>query len=207
MKKLTKKDCNKFLKFGKLTQPFLKDEDVLIKVMIDYNHKVKTNESYTKIESLYYWIAKNMNKKASQEEKQHVKFQRTAKEVWESGFCSGCTDWAILFATFARQIGIPTTFLHTAQKQWVKNLQDGKNELIHKGHSFCECFYNGKWILVDPTFKKIEIEYDLNNLNLSYEIVDSGNFIPYFRGLDLGKKQTMKEHNKEMDEICFNLEV
>lgn len=207
MKKLTKRNCKEYLLNGKLTQTFLSTEYVLDKVMLDYNAKIKMNSNYTKMESLYNWISKCMNKEVSEVEKSKVKFQRTAQEIWESGFCSGCTDYALLFATFARQIGIPTTFLHTAQKQWLKSLKNGNKEIINRGHSFCECFYNGKWILVDPTCKKIEKEYDVKNLVLSYKVGESNEFIPYFRGLDLGKKQTIIEHNREMDNVCLNIEI
>ena len=88
---------------------------------------------------------------------------------------------------------------------WVEKVKSGENPIIHSGHSFCECFFEGKWILVDPTFRKIENNYDCNNLHLSYQVSNSYDFISYFRGLDLGKRQTMREHNDEMDAICKDI--
>lgn len=205
MKNLCIRDCNEYLRNGSLTEPFLETEYVLMKIMTDYNKKIQTDKSYTKLDALFNWIHHCMNIKPSQDLKNKVKFQRTAKEIWESGFASGCTDWAMLFSTFARQIGIPTTLLHTAEYNWVKNLQNNINQPIHIGHSFCECFYEDKWILVDPTFRKIEYEYNCNKLKLSYKVSNSDIYIPYFRGLDLGRKQSMQEHNHEMDEECLNL--
>lgn len=89
----------------------------------------------------------------------------------------------------------------------IKKLQNREKQLIHIGHSFCECYYDNKWILVDPTFRKIEREYDADKLILSYNVSNSNIYIPYFRGLDLGKRQSIKEHNLEMDEECLHLEI
>ena len=55
--------------------------------------------------------------------------------------------------------------------------------------------------------KKIEYEYNCNKLNLSYKVSNSNIYISYFRGLDLGRKQSMQEHNREMDEECLNLMI
>ena len=207
MKNLTKNDCEKYLQYGNLTQPFLEKEYVLNKVLIDYNHKIKENKNYTKIDALYNWIHHCMDEKPQQEEKNNVKFRRTAKEIWESGFASGCTDYATLFATFARQIGIPTTLLHTAEYNWVRGLQNNENQPLHVGHSFCECFYEDRWVLVDPTFRKIEKKYNSDKITLSYQVSKSNIYIPYFRGLDLGKKQSVREHNEIMDKECIGLQL
>ena len=127
MEKLTINDCINYLEEGVLTKSFLQTEFVVDKVIRDYNKKIKDNPNHTKIESLINYIHHCLNVKLSQNEKNKVKFQRTAKEIWESGFASGCTDWAIVFSTLARQIGIPTTFLHTAEFNWIKNLQNKVN--------------------------------------------------------------------------------
>lgn len=133
------------------------------------------------------------------------KFQRNAKEIFESNKLTGFTDYAIVFAIFARQLGIPTTFLHTAEFNWCKKLKSGERFNSNIGHSFYECFYEGKWVLVDPTFRKIEWEYNSNLLTLSYKVGGNKNFIPYFRDLDLGKRQNIKQHNDEMNRECMSL--
>lgn len=69
----------------------------------------------------------------------------------------------------------------------------------------CECFYNGEWILVDPTCKRFQTNYDIDVLLLTYKIGGSSEFVPYLRDIDLGAKQTIKEHNREMDDICLRL--
>ena len=207
MKKLHKSDIKYYLQEGHLTKSFLDDTYVLDKVLLDYDNKVGNNPTYTKIESLYNWIHKYIKSTSDDELKRKLKFKRTAQEIWESGFVTGCTDWATIFATLARQIGIPTTLLHTAEYDWVKRLKNNENQSINKGHSFCECFYEGKWILVDPTFRRIEYEYNPDKLVLNYKVSNSNVYIPYFRDLDLGKKQTMRDHNLEMNQECLNIEL
>ena len=56
-------------------------------------------------------------------------------------------------------------------------------------------------------FKKIENNYRLDKLILSYTIHNSNIYYPYLRCLDLGKKQTIKEHNIEMDKICKKIKL
>ncbi len=208
MQKLNKTEVEKYLKSGVLTEPFLDTGLVKQKIDKDFDYKIAKNSNYTKIESIYNWIHKNIKTTTDKDQKRKYKFQRTAKEIWESGFATGCTDYAILFATFARQVGIPTTFLHTAEYGWIQKLKNGEeSSRIHKGHSFCECFYNGEWVLVDPTCRKIEFSYDTKKIHLSYQVGGSYIFIPYFRGLDLGKRQTIEQHAVEEEMACLNLNV
>ncbi len=206
MRKLTKADTDFYLTNGNLTQPFISNEYVLEKVLCDYNHKIEKGIKITKIESLFNWI-NHVVKFGDKEFNDKYRFQRTAKEIWDSKIMTGCTDYATLFATFARQIGIPTTILHTAERSWVERLQHNKDFSHHYGHSFCECFYEGKWILVDPTFRKIEKEYNPEKLELGYMVGGSSTFIPYQRGIDLEIKQTTSEHNSLMDKLCKNLKI
>lgn len=206
MKKLEEKDAALYLGEGLLTKPFLEDSFVLEKVMLDFNRKQAEGKTITKLESLFNWIASKI-RVGDKQFNEKYKFQRDAKEIWESSFATGCTDYALLFATFSRQIGVPTTFLHTAENGWLMNLLGNKDYNHHYGHSFCECFYEGRWILVDPTFRRIEFEYDCSKINLSYKIGPSNIYIPYFRGLDLGKRTSIKEHNEEMDAQCRKINI
>lgn len=120
MKNLTESDKNYFLTSGVLTYPFVSNEYVLEKVLCDYNAKLAKGIKTTKIESLFNWINKSV-KFGDNEFNNKFRFQRTAEEIWNSKIMTGCTDYATVFATFARQIGIPTTILHTAEKVgWIK---------------------------------------------------------------------------------------
>lgn len=201
MKQLCDKDKEYYLQCNVLTVPFLDVEFIKEKVFTNINNNKKLGIEVSVIGSLMSWI-NHVVKYSSNKEIQELKFQRTSKEIFESGYASGCTDYAILFATFARQLGIPTTFLHTAEQDWIKRLKNNKDYKIHKGHSFCECYYDGKWILVDPTLKKITYNYNCDKIELDYVINGSNIFIPYYRDLDLSKRQTVKEHNEEMEDLC-----
>ncbi len=156
--------------------------------------------------SLCYWIHYNV-KDSKEKAVQDLKFVRSSKEIWESKKASGCTDFAILYATFARTLGIPTTILYTAEYEWVKRLKNGEDTAEHFEHSFCESYFCGKWVLVDPTCSFITENYNPNRLELTYKVGDKNVFIPYYRGIDLEKNQNVKIHNKKMDELCRLLEI
>lgn len=203
LERLSSSDRNTYLTNGILTQPFLDVQFVISQI----NRDKKFHQNSNIIESLMRWINHEIPFTFNKNLKNEYKFKRNAKEIWESGFCTGCTDRTILFSTFARQLNIPTTLLHTAEKSWLKKCKNGEKPTVYCGHSFCECFFENKWILVDPTSEKIEYNYDCNNIHLSYKISSSCDFISYFRGLDLGKRQTTKEHNNEMDMLCEEINL
>ncbi|MBQ8908853.1 MAG: transglutaminase domain-containing protein [Clostridia bacterium] len=200
-------DCKTYLKNGSLSQPFLADEIIQEKIEINFINQLKTGHFVTEIEGLIDWLhhmVKHTNDRDFIKENQ---FQRSAQEIWASKVATGCTDYALLFATCARQLGIPTTLLHTAEFNWIERLKAGEDSKLHYGHSFCECFYNGKWILVDPTCRKIMYQDYPKKLELDYNINGNSVFIPYFRGLDLGKKQSIQQHNEIMDKECIDLNI
>jgi hypothetical protein len=206
MEKLnTTSDTIKYLNFGNLTQPFMDNNFVLNKVLIDHNLKLKTNPNHNLLESLCLWINKNVKHSDDPTFCNTYKFQRTAEEIWNSGLATGCTDYCLLFATFARQIEIPTTFLHTAEKNWLARLKNNEGIEPHSGHAFCECFYEGEWVLVDPTCKRHQSKYDAKFIHLEHNVNGYNEFIPYLRDLDLTVKQSIKEYNKLMDKLCLKL--
>ena len=203
MEKLTNVDIDKYLKSGELSQPFIDSKLLKEKVDIDYYNRLKLKGNANQLESLYFWIHKNLES-ADDEFRKKYKFNRNAGEIWESGKATGCTDYALVFATLARQLGIPTTLLHTSEKTFLFKLINNESFSMRSGHSFCECFYDGKWILVDPTKKEIVGEYNPDIIELPYSLGGEGlnKYIPYYRGLDLGKKMTLREHG-DFEEDCI----
>ena len=199
-------DVEKYKEYGPLTQPFLDKDYVYDKVITDLRHKQKELNSVQFLASLFLWI-KHEVKYSQEKEIQKLKFMRTAKEIWESKKSSGCTDYAILFATFARTLGMSTTVLHTAEYEWLQRLRIGKDSWMHYGHTFCECYFNDGWVLVDPTCEYITKDYNPEKLELPYKIAGKSVYIPYFRGLDLGEKQNTETHNKKIDEMCKALKI
>lgn len=185
--------------------PFLETEYIVGRVECDMNAK-GWNGRCAQVQSLMNWICSKV--KYASGDKEYIcnnQFNRSAKEVFESEKTVGCTDYAILFATFARQIGIPTSFLHTVSVKWLEKLKNGEEIEKYKGHSFCECFIDGEWMLVDPTNKRIVGEYNPEKIELNYLIGGENEFIPYFRGLDLGQKCGLREHNRMMKIECEKL--
>lgn len=203
MKKLKKSNAVQYQQFGILTQPFLEKEYVKEMVMRDYHSKNPAEN--TIFESLSRWIKYELRMATGKEK--DCKFSRTAKEIWESGFITGCTDIALVFACFARQLGYPATLLHTAEENWLKRLQTGQDYTMHYGHTFCEVFYQGRWILVDPMKNEVMYEYDVRKINLPYSLGGNSVFVPYKRYIDFETPQTVKQHNKIMDELCLKIET
>ena len=204
MEKLTNIDVENYLKNGNLTQPFLDNDYIKEILKLDIESRLQKGKNASVLDSLMRFISKNTSY-SREKSIQNQKFSRTAEEIWNSKFVSGCTDTGLLFATFSRQLGIPTTILHTAQFEWLKKLQNNEDYSIHSGHTFCECFFEDEWILIDPTAGKIMPTYDPEKIVLDYQLGESNTFIPYFRGLDMEKKMTTQEHNRIMDEECSKL--
>ena len=126
------------------------------------------------------------------------RFSRTAQEIWKSKQLTGCTDYATVFACFARQLGIPTTMLHSVSNNWLNKYRTNTldDPRMHKGHTFCECYYKGNWILVDPTFHEVIKKYDLLKSNLHDEVDGDQTFYAYKREIDLGKPLSTGEFNE-----------
>lgn len=190
-------DVNKFLEQGELTQQFLDANDLKNKLETISKQRKEKNEDGDVLLSLLDFVHQNLEYCEDKNFVVNNQFSRTAKEIFDSRLATGCTDYAYVFACLARQIGIPTTILQTSQKEWtnkfINNLGDTK---MHYGHTFCECFVNRKWILVDPTTKNIDWEYDKNNsfkIRTEWKVGNSKTFLPYFRGLDLEKRMSLNE--------------
>lgn len=198
-------DVEAYLNFGNLTQPFLGAEYILGRVQCDMSAK-NASGTAAEIQSLMNWICSKV--KYARGEREYIcqnQFKRSAKEIWESGKTVGCGDYALLFTTFARQIGISTSFLHTASAKWLEKLANGEKIDKNCGHSFCECFVDGQWILVDPTNKRIVGEYSPENIQTNYLIGGDSEFVPYFRGLDLVERMGLRAHNEMMNVECKKL--
>ena len=87
-------------------------------------------------------------------------FTTTATQVLTRGFATGCTDYAIAFATLARAKGIPAIIVDSADKDWIR-----KGALLNQvsGHFYVEVLLQGKWQLVDSTTGKLYVNYDPKN--------------------------------------------
>lgn len=190
----------KFLQAGELSKPFL-DTKYVLKMLIENG---MCESDFLKIQAIFNWLSKYF----SQGDKEFCaknRFKRNAKEVYESELVSGCNDCALVFATFARQVGISATMLYTAERSWLDNFLDGEKQGLHIGHVFCECFCDGGWVLVDPINRKIVGNYNPNLIELDYNVGSNNRFVAYDRCVDMGERKDMKSFNCEMDKKCVGL--
>ena len=199
MDKLNINDSKKYLQQGALTQIFCNNDEIIQNINRLLLKNNLENTDLNKLICLNEWVLEKLHFTKNPELARERKFDRTAQEIWDSGKMTGCTDCAMIFATLAREIGIPATLLATAAQNWVDKFKIGDDYRIHYGHAFCECLCDGKWVLFDPTFKEITPDYDANKICLAYNICDCNVFIPYFRGLDIEKRQTIQDYNKQME--------
>ena len=206
MEKLNKStDVKIYLQSGNLTKPFFNTE-FLKKELEKISKKREEQNLDSDIEQcLLEFVHQNLTLCKDKDFVINNQFSRSAQEIFESKFATGCTDFAYVFASLARQIGIPTTILQTAQKEWanklINNIGDFKR---HYGHTFCECFLNNKWVLVDPTQSLIDWQYEdflTFKLELEWKVGESRTFLPYFRGLDLGARMSLNEFCKKENKI------
>lgn len=110
------------------------------------------------------------------------KFGRTVDDIMKSKILTGCTDYGLLFASLARDKGIPTVFIQTARIDWIYDrVRDMDNGII--GHILIEVYIDGKWRLVDSTAGRYYPDYNISNFSLndgyyvfskSLEVWDSG---------------------------------
>jgi hypothetical protein len=98
MEKLTNIDTEKYLESGNLTQPFLDNDDIKKIIKLDIESRLQKGKNASVLDSLMRFIRKNTSY-SREKSIQNQKFSRTAEEIWNSKFVSGCTDTGLLFAT------------------------------------------------------------------------------------------------------------
>lgn len=106
----------------------------------------------------------------------------------------------------ARKYGIPTTLLETVEADCAESIKNGEELQFYSGHSFCECFADGKWVLTDPIKRVTEKEYNPEDIRLTgnHTVGGKQNFIAYGRRLDIGHKQTQIEYVEAMKNAVLN---
>lgn len=102
------------------------------------------------------WLHRNLRLETDQDIKKEVFRKRTAEEIIESKFATGCTDWALAFIVLSRAKEIPTKYIETIRRKW---LEQGEDDLI-EGHIFAEVYINNRWYIVDPEQAVIRDWYD-----------------------------------------------
>lgn len=160
-----------FLKNGPQTQN-INHKDVL--------EKFNDNKDLSTLIEIYRYISETEYKNSS--DISIDKFARTVEEIIESKTLTGCTDYGLLFASLARDKGIPTIFIQTAHESWIYDRVREIDKGIF-GHILIEVYIDGKWRYIDSTSGKYFPEYNTDNFSLndgyyvfskSIEVYDSG---------------------------------
>ena len=123
------------------------------------------------IENTYKWIKVNISYNKSPDFKSKIFRKRTASQIIEDEFSTGCTDTTLVFISLCRARGIPTKYIEAVKKD-----SDGS-----RGHVFAECFTRNRWFTVDPTnlwFKKNYTykDYDVVAVGLDSIDVETNSF-------------------------------
>jgi transglutaminase-like putative cysteine protease len=119
--------------------------------------------------NLLAWLNKHVKySRLGPEEKNKIFRKRTAIEIINEGYGSGCTDFALVFIAIARAKGIPTKYVEVISKDY---FSDSDLNRV-RGHVFAECYLNDSWYGVDPMA-------GLLKFNCKYP-----GYVIYARGLD-----------------------
>lgn len=112
-------------------------------------------EGFEYVLNLLSWLQKNLEYKPHDPK---LFRKRTASQILEDGFATGCTDYGLAFAALARAKKIPTTYIEALENRWLKE----GGSTIH-GHVFASIFVNEKWYLTDPTRGTISVSDRLSH--------------------------------------------
>ena len=193
------------MKSGELTRPFMDTADIADSVSEIVEYEKAKNKVADEIKSLAYWIRSQVDYSNNEMYKEE-RFNRTAEEIYDDRVALDSNDYALLFSTFARQLRIPTSMLYTVNYNDFINL--GENIDLDKDLAtkvFCECYYDERWVLVDPMYGNTIDDYkrgcfEIQNKNGKQK------YVTYKRCVDLDKKMTvekMREYEKENCQILY----
>jgi len=106
--------------------------------------------------------------------------KRTASEILQSGFTTGCTDTAIAFLALVRALGTPARYVETFEKQWMDK-PDFNNI---QGHVFVDIFNGQGRRGYEPLRGFVNVDnYELNGKS----------YFPVAEGLDFGRLHVLKD--------------
>ena len=88
----------------------------------------------------------------------------------------------------------------------LEGIQNNKPVNNINGHAFCECLVDGEWKLLDPTFAITEKSYNPEHIKLTglHNVKQKKHFIPISREIDTNKKQNVRQHNEQLQDIILD---
>lgn len=80
--------------------------------------------------------------------------KRTAEQIIQDGFTTGCTDSCLVYVALAKACQIPTRYVETIDKEW---LETGNRDSI-RGHQYALSWVleEKRWIWVDPLGARLD---------------------------------------------------
>jgi transglutaminase-like putative cysteine protease len=113
---------------------------------------------------------------------------RTASEILNSQYVTGCTDRALAFIVLARAMGIPTRYVETFEKKWI----DDEAQRGISGHIFVDILTEKGWRAYEP----------LSGFAPNNQYVKNGRqYVEFGKGLDFSEVYTKEEGGYSPDPI------
>lgn len=106
--------------------------------------------------------------KTEQENKNDVFRKRTADQILNDNFVTGCTDVALVFIALSRVLGMPAKYIETIDEPW---LQNGGESIV--GHVYVKVFDGSRWRIIDPIRKVIDADIQQDKMVIFREGLDS----------------------------------
>ena len=111
-----------FLNKGVLTSPFADSEQIEDSVRDVYKDQVRKMPSANMVTGLIEFVHSVVKNRIKANANNVNKFNRTAEDVFDSRKTIDANDYTLLFATFARQLRIPTTCLFAVEKNKIQDI-------------------------------------------------------------------------------------
>lgn len=84
---------------------------------------------------------------------------RRASTLFDSGYLSGCSEYAVVATALLRAADIPSRLLVSVNRDWVE-ARRSHPYLIPRGHVFVEVHVDGAWRLLDVPYLQLYRDYD-----------------------------------------------
>jgi hypothetical protein len=118
-----------------------------------------------KIEDIFQYVK---TLKRDETNKKEIFRKRTADQIIQDGFITGCTDEGLVFIALARTCGIPAKYIEAMR---TAGLEDTNN---NNGHIFVEVYSDEKgWEIIEPQNKIIGADSTKMGFTIVAEGLDS----------------------------------
>ena len=138
-------EIKKYLKHGKQTIP----SDKITKLA-----NAVPGDGFDFVVGTLDWLDKNLRVERNRPDWDKTFHKRTAAQIVDDGFSTGCTDVALVFVSLCRTKSIPTKYVEAIGQDWLEDRY--KEGRIH-GHAFAEVYLNDRWYVVDPEMGTIYV--------------------------------------------------